>query len=108
MSEGVALTLDNYLCIKSSVHQKDLKRVVDHTKFDYTEKFSSSDKKWRDQKMTVEKAEELHLRKLFEYIKPKEFDVVVYYDNIGALSGRAGYLLIRDGYIISESTERIS
>ena len=52
-------------------------------------------KKTFDEKMI----EEFSIRKLFEYDKVKEGDMVLYYSDMGVLSGSSGYILIRDGYV---------
>jgi hypothetical protein len=114
---GVSLSDDNYLLIKSSINQRDLKRTVDHMKHNVPEPFSTKEnwtahwKKMEDKmesRIRDEDPDKWAVMKLYAYTKREEFDTVVYYDNIRALAGSSGYLLIRDGYIINQVTEKMS
>lgn len=93
---GVALSDDMYL-LQKSIRAATIKRIVDLDKIDWDAPFVE----WKsgDEPPTLEQMEQYAVRKLYKYDKREEDDVVVFYDDIGILSGSKGYVLIRDGYV---------
>ena len=96
MTDYLNLSQDNYLLSKE-MHSSKITRIVDFKNIDFSVPGPTEEdiKKTFDEKMI----EEFSIRKLFEYDKVKEGDMVLYYSDMGVLSGSSGYILIRDGYV---------
>lgn len=106
---GLALSEDRWLLMKT-IPAKCLKEVVDISDVDFVN--IVHEKEVKDSVVTenvggssVPPAPGLFkthmIQKLYEYHgrTPKEGDIVCWYNDIGMLSGSAGYLLLRDGYV---------
>ena len=111
---------EGYLLYRG-MHKSKLKRRVDLKSFDWlwgdyktqvdrinelTDEFDA--RKWYvDCPDTDRLEDEIALAKLYKYEFAKSDDRVYLYDDIGDLSGSAGYVLIRDGFILNDFiTER--
>lgn len=116
MTQELALSEDGYLLSKI-MSKECLKTVVDtsNMKLDFEIPFSKnkredrppecdfSDSSFAGRRPTGA-AEEWYVQELYKYLTPKkEGDIVCWYDDIRILSGSAGYILLRDGYVISTS-----
>jgi hypothetical protein len=107
MTNELALSEDGYL-LQKVFHSKTLKEVVDISHIDLKKSISMEDVKndndnnWgRDRRPRKGSVTEAHcIQKLYVYREPREGDIICWYDDIGALSGSAGFVLIRDGYVI--------
>ena len=108
------LSDDEYLLSKS-VHKSSIKRIIDWKSLNITKETISEANKLKHSKLD-EKARFIDARKLPKnekdmdtfYIielclpynpEPDDRDIFLYYNDIRALSGTAGYLRIRDGYV---------
>jgi hypothetical protein len=101
------LSEDGFLLAKS-LHSGCLKEEIDISKIDFDRKrYITKDEMLEENKTENYETrrpknkvvETYHIQQLYKYDTPKPNDIVCWYDDIGVLSGSAGYILIRDGYV---------
>lgn len=97
---NVALSEDGHLLMRM-IHQSKIKRVIDVSKIDMKKKITAKQMVRASQKGGDDNviSDTYNVQQLYKYVDPEENDVVVYYDDIGALSGSTGYILLREGYV---------
>jgi len=108
MSDGLALSEDGYL-LQKVIHQSTLKKIIDTSYVNFEkpiskEKMLKAADKESGERQPKEKSvvEEYYIQQFYHaYNKPREGDIICWYDDIRPLSGTAGYVLIRDGYVYS-------
>lgn len=109
---------EGYL-LSRSFHKSKLTKEVDISKYTWlkfekktdSKKYDKFKKLFEDKEWDkIEKlGEEYWIAKLYNpYYKMQDDDKVYEYDDIGVLSGSAGYLLIRNGYVTSVYSTRRS
>jgi len=110
----LALSEDGYLLSKV-FHSKCLKKEIDISKINFEKRITreeflkeikhpdyvrSFEESQAGRQPKIGSREESHyIHELYTYDRPKPNDIVCWYDDIGCLSGSAGYVLIRDGYV---------
>lgn len=113
---NIRVTDDGYLLAKSYNYKK-ITRIIDFESLGITEetvkKFNKDEFTKQNKFYDLQKNQKLrdyfYITIMLKYYKfPDELDIFVYYDDIGILSGSAGYLRIRDGYVYSKQVEIVS
>ena len=113
---GIKINEDGYLLHKS-YHKSKIIRVIDWKEMNITDKeirdysSKSMDKNFKGPNHDDEAAmDRFHviILSLPYNPPPDERDVFVYYNDIGVLCGRAGYMRIRDGYVYGEKVVMMS
>ena len=112
----LALSEDGYLLSKR-FHSSCLKETIDISKIDFDRKRYIKKEEYLAEidrpdyertghggRRPTGLAETYHIQELYKYDTPKPTDIVCWYDDIGILSGSAGYVLIRDGYVWNTNT----
>ena len=126
MQNKMFITEAGNLLQDTGVHKDDIKRIIDVSKLDITPEYINEQSRLRHSKFD-ENYKFVDARKKPKYgdtlaedryyvsdlclpynPMPDDRDTFVYFDNIRALSGRAGYIRIRDGYVYGIRATRIS
>jgi hypothetical protein len=118
--DEIFLSRDDYL-LQKIVHSSTIKRTIDWHNFGITREYCREqynlantrknvcdikpiDKRERPNPDNQDEMDKFYITELCHPYSPMpdENDIFVWYNDIGALSGSAGYLRIRDGYVYGQ------
>lgn len=106
MNNKIQISEDGYI-LQKIVLKDTIKRIIDWKKFNITKEMirdhiSSTEKTTYPNIDTIDinQMDLYHVMNMCSpYSMPDDKDTFVYYNDIGVLSGTAGYIRIRDGYV---------